>query len=283
MIVWLSSYPKSGNTYLRSLLGAYIYSHDGIFNFELLKKNFIQFPNKYIFERLGLKTKDQRVLNKNYLKAQEFINQLGKKNDIQFVKTHSSCASFQDEKFLSLKTTLGAIYVVRDPRNIVTSYSNHYQKSHEESVFDLTNDLTLGINSETHPPTYVGSWDFHYNSWKELKKINRYLLIKYEDLLRNPEDVLIEVLNFIYKLGNAKISIDLTKMKNVISSTQFKNMQKLEKEVGFDEAKINKVTGKKINFFNLGGENKWENILDNKLISKIESTFEIEMKELNYL
>ena len=79
MIVWLSSYPKSGNTYLRSLLGAYIYSHDGIFNFDLLKKNFIQFPNKYIFERLGLNTKDQLVLNKNYLKAQEFINQLGKK------------------------------------------------------------------------------------------------------------------------------------------------------------------------------------------------------------
>ena len=53
MIVWLSSYPKSGNTYLRSLLSAYIFSKDGIFNFELLK-NFIQFPNKFIFEKLGL-------------------------------------------------------------------------------------------------------------------------------------------------------------------------------------------------------------------------------------
>ena len=43
------------------------------------------------------------------------------------------------------------------------------------------------------------------------------------------------------------------------------------------------MTGKKINFFNLGKQNKWQNILDQKLISKIESAFEIEMKELNYL
>ena len=93
----------------------------------------------------------------------------------------------------------------------------------------------------------------------------------------------LNILRFIYKLANLKFSIDNKKLKNIITSTSFENMQKLEKEVGFDEAKINKVTGKKINFFNLGSENKWKNILDNKLISKIESAFEIEMKELNYL
>ena len=283
MIVWLSSYPKSGNTYLRSLIAAYIYSNDGIFNFNVLDKTTIQFPNKYVFEQIGVNTNDHFVLHKNYLKAQEFITKIGKRNDIQFVKTHSSCASFQDQKFLSFKTTLGVIHIVRDPRNVVSSYSNHFQVSQEESVFTLTNNLVLGQNSRTHPPTHVGSWKFHYNSWKSLKATNRYLLVKYEDLLEDPENVLIKVLNFIYKLGNAKISIDQMKIKNVISSTQFEKMQKLEREIGFKESKIDKMTGKKINFFNLGKQNKWQNILDQKLISKIESAFEIEMKELNYL
>ena len=73
MIVWLSSYPKSGNTYIRSLLSAYIFSKDGSFKFELLK-NFIQFPNKYIFEKLGLDISNNLELVKNYLNAQEFIN-----------------------------------------------------------------------------------------------------------------------------------------------------------------------------------------------------------------
>ena len=45
MIIWLASYPKSGNTLLRSMLTAYFYSKDGIFNFELLK-NINQFPNQ---------------------------------------------------------------------------------------------------------------------------------------------------------------------------------------------------------------------------------------------
>ena len=90
-------------------------------------------------------------------------------------------------------------------------------------------------------------------------------------------------LNNLINHGNAKISIDQMKIKNVISSTQFEKMQKLEREIGFKESKIDKMTGKKINFFNLGKQNKWQNILDQKLISKIESAFEIEMKELNYL
>ena len=53
MIIWLASYPKSGNTLLRSMLTAYFYSKDGIFNFELLK-NINQFPNQTLFKNLGI-------------------------------------------------------------------------------------------------------------------------------------------------------------------------------------------------------------------------------------
>ena len=49
MIIWLASYPKSGNTWIRSLLSAYLYSDDGIFNFDLLKK-IQQFPSKTHFD-----------------------------------------------------------------------------------------------------------------------------------------------------------------------------------------------------------------------------------------
>ena len=57
MIIWLSSYPKSGNTYLRSFLSAYYYTNDGSFNFDLLK--FIeQFPDKQFFQSF-MKTKKE--------------------------------------------------------------------------------------------------------------------------------------------------------------------------------------------------------------------------------
>ena len=282
MIVWLASFPKSGNTYLRSLISAYLYSNDGLFNFDLLK-NTIQFPNKFVFDKIGIESKNLSEQIKDYIKAQKFIHKLGNKNSIQFVKTHSSCTSIGNYKFLSFETTLGAIYIVRDPRNVVTSYSKHFKKTKEQSVIDITNKLIIGVGSKTHPPTHVGSWKFHYNSWKQLSKFNRYMLVKYEDLLEDPEKILVSVLNFIYKLGNSKISIDKKKLENSIASTDFDKMQKLEKKEGFFESKKNEKNSENIPFFNLGKKNNWKNNLDNTLIEKIEKTFEKEMLELNYL
>ena len=55
MIVWLASYPKSGNTLIRSMLSAYYFSSDGEYNFELVK-NIRQFPSAALFEREGVDT-----------------------------------------------------------------------------------------------------------------------------------------------------------------------------------------------------------------------------------
>ena len=57
MIIWLASYPKSGNTWVRSIISSLVYSKDGIFNFELLRK-IQQFPNKDHFLNLTDKFQD---------------------------------------------------------------------------------------------------------------------------------------------------------------------------------------------------------------------------------
>ena len=59
MIIWIASYPKSGNTWIRSLLSAYLFSNDGKFNFELLK-NIEQFSSKNIFSKPNNKNVDQK-------------------------------------------------------------------------------------------------------------------------------------------------------------------------------------------------------------------------------
>ena len=50
MIIWLASYPKSGNTWVRSIISTLLYSNDGNFNFELIKK-VSQFPEKKYFTK----------------------------------------------------------------------------------------------------------------------------------------------------------------------------------------------------------------------------------------
>jgi hypothetical protein len=70
MILWLASYPKSGNTLLRSLLSAYFYSKDGLFNFELLK-NIPYFPSHNFFKNLNVNIKDDSEVIKNYINVQK--------------------------------------------------------------------------------------------------------------------------------------------------------------------------------------------------------------------
>ena len=284
MFVWLASYPKSGNTLVRSMLAAYFFSEDGVHNFDLIK-NIKQFPHTNLFESLGLNIKNEKELIRNYIKAQENIN---KKNEVQFLKTHSYLFNIEGNGFTDLNNSLGAIYIVRDPRNIVTSLANFLNISTIKATEHLIHSQYIGgiKNSnikEERIKTLTGTWSGNFNSWKSFNDNGKYLLIKYEDLTIDREETLKKILKFIHKLKNINFEINENKLKNVIESTSFENMKNLEKEKGFIEGRINEKNGKKIPFFNLGPKNDWKKLLDLEIIKKIEKNFEKEMKELGYL
>ena len=86
MIIWLASYPKSGNTWVRSLLSAYLYSEDGNFNFNLLKK-ILNFPSKKYLEHFTKDFSDLKKVSQYWIPAQERIN-LYNENKSIFLKTH---------------------------------------------------------------------------------------------------------------------------------------------------------------------------------------------------
>ena len=279
MIVWLASYPKSGNTFLRSLLSSYFFSEDGNFNFDLLKET-NQFPDKRIFNRLGIDIKDKYKVAENYLKAQEEIN---KSNKLELLKTHSSfCKMYNKFNFSSLNCSLGVIYVVRDPRNVLLSFARHNSQRISDTFDLMINEKTIG-NEEDQPEVYMGSWSFHFNSWKIYQSQKKYLLVKYEDLVNDTKNIFIKILEFINNLISSKFIIDENKLLNTIETTKFSKMKKLEQKFGFKEAKINKNNGDKIPFFNLGPKNDWKKLLDHKIKTDLEHAFKKEMEELNYL
>ena len=281
MIVWLASYPKSGNTLVRSMLSAYLFSKDGNFNFDLLK-NIRKFPDFGVFKNLGVDITDENEVVKNYIYVQKEINKRDG-NSVRFLKTHAALNDINGHKFTDLKNTLGAVYIVRDPRKIVLSYANHSQITLNESLNRLIELRTLGgeKDEQNQSVTHVGSWSSNYQSWKEFKKIKKYLLIKYEDLVSDPEKALISILEFTHKLSNAKFMLDETKLKNVLNSTTFENLQNLEKKNSFPEA-IRGSDGKLITFFKYGEKNTGKN-LPKEINSKIEQVLSSEMKELGYL
>ncbi len=183
MFVWLASYPKSGNTWLRSMLAAYFFSNTGIYNFDLIA-NIKQFPETGLFKNLGINTDNEQEVIKNYIKVQEKFNN---KNSIQFLKTHSYLFNINNNAFTNLDNSLGAIYIVRDPRNVVTSWANFLGISNDDAADKLINSHTLGGEKfnqdkklEKIVITYTGSWGSNYVSWKSFNTQGKYLLIKYE-------------------------------------------------------------------------------------------------------
>ena len=80
-----------------------------------------------------------------------------------------------------------------------------------------------------------------------------------------------------------KKKLDIPKLDKIIETTEFTKMQKLEREKKFKESIIDDKTGKKRPFFNLGPNNDWKKILDDRNVKKIEENFHKEMTELGYL
>tara|TARA_B100001173_G_C15951659_1_gene531680 strand:- start:55 stop:900 length:846 start_codon:yes stop_codon:yes gene_type:complete len=280
MIIWLASYPKSGNTWLRSIISALLYSADGVFNFELLKK-VQQFPDKKFFKDLIKDFSSFSEIKKNWIVAQDRINL---NNETKLLKTHHGKYTVEKSNFTDNKNTLATIYIVRDPRTLVKSISNHFTLSLNDASKFLFASSVIG-NSKSFEErkdgilTLLGKWNDHYRSWT--RNNNNLLIIKYEDLVANPETELIKLIKFLKKYLNLKTSEKKNKM--ILETTSFSNLQNMEKQGLFKESVINKKTDSKVNFFHLGPKNKWQDILDKKIVSEIEKNFYSEMKELGYL
>ncbi len=279
MIIWIASYPKSGNTWLRSIIGSLLYSNDGIFNFQLIK-NIKQFPSRSTLKDFTQNFNDINELSKYWILAQEKINLA---NEIKFFKTHNLNCAINNNPFTNKLNTLGTIYVVRDPRNLINSISNHYNKNNDEEAKNfLISQKILSQQArdlkDNDIATLLGSWSDHYNFWT--KKNSNLLLIKYEDLISNTESVMERIVIFLRKFMTVEVSPE--KIKNIIRTTSFNNLKNLEEKGLFGE-NVYDTSKNKIRFFNKGPSNDWTKVLDKKIQDDIEKVFGKEMKELGYI
>tara|TARA_Y100001954_G_C15577726_1_gene486770 strand:+ start:1 stop:696 length:696 start_codon:yes stop_codon:yes gene_type:complete len=229
---------------------------------------------------IGVDVNNEEEVFKNFINAQNFINQ--EREKVKFFKTHSSLCKMYDSNFTDLKNTLGSIYIVRDPRNVVTSLAHHYGLSVDQATNVMIDKDRLMDKTVKNCRVFLGSWGFNYNSWKNLQNQKKYLLVKYEDLLKKKKTVLLKIFKYLDSLG-LKSSLDMIKLNKVIKTTEFESMKKKEENETFYEAVIDTNTGKRKNFFNLGPQNNWRKLLDKKNVDKIEISFEKEMLELGYL
>ena len=282
MIFWIASYPKSGNTWLRTLISAYYYSNDGIFNQKLIN-NIGQFPEKKHFEGFDYLPQLTIDTTRFWIKAQEKIN---KDKKIRFFKTHNVFGSINDRKFTDKNNSIGCIYIVRDPRNVITSLTNHYELDYSQALTWMLDPKKYIYDFEKVKEfsdfQFISSWENNYKAWKSQKEFP-LLVVRYEDLLDKTYAVFTDVIKFINEITKNGQSINKSKIKNSINSTSFHKLKENEKKYGFSESIKSRKNDKQIPFFNLGPENNWKKILNPEFQIKLNKIFEKNLKELGYI
>ena len=278
MIIWIASYPKSGNTWVRSFVIAYYFCENGIF--DVNKLNLIQdYPNKQFFKE----TVKKNEIHKHWDSSQKNICNEKK---VKFLKTHNSLITAFGNDFTKPEYSLGVIHVIRDPRNIITSLKNHYDFETYEKALKFMQDENKILEDYPHLKNYaktniINSWRINYQSWMSNKNFRR-LTIRYEDMIKDPHQTFKKLVVFINTLMRFKDKIDSKKFSNAIETTNFKSLQDIENQGKFSENVYSLKDNKKIKFFYQGPENDWKKNLDENIIKKMNEYYRDDLKFFQY-
>ena len=278
MIIWIASYPKSGNTWVRSFLSAYYFSKDGVFDIKDLSR-IEDYPNKQFFSQ----TVKEGEIHNHWEESQKKIVKEGK---VKFLKTHNSLIKAFGNDFTQPKYSLGVIYIVRDPRNVITSVKNHNDFSnYDEALKFMQNDNAI-LNDYKQLKNYakttiINSWRINYQSWIQ-NNFYRRLTIKYEDMISKPHEVFRDLVVFVNTLCRFNEGINSLKLNNSIETTSFDKLKDIENQGNFSESVYSLKDKRKIKFFFLGPKNDWRKELDKSLIKKMNEYYKEDLNKFGY-
>jgi hypothetical protein len=274
-LVWLASYPKSGNTWFRAFLTAL--SNDGNLDINGLKTDGIFSSRKIFDEDTDI---NSALLYDNEIKAMQadIFNHLAYKTTQQhlFMKVHDAYILKEDGRpLIPTEGSRCAIYFIRNPLDIATSLANHKDSTIDEAI-ELMND-TGGAFSKQEDNLNVNiqlkqlmlDWSGHVQSWTTGVPFP-VLVLRYEDMLTDTYNSFSKALKFI------GIEVTQQQIETAINASSFEQLQQKEKEVGFVEK--NKST----TFFRKGMAGGWKNELSEQQIENIITRHKKAMSCYNY-
>jgi hypothetical protein len=278
-IIWLASYPKSGNTWFRSFLTA-LKSEYEAFNINELKTDGIFSGKENLEYALDLEADDlhQHEIEKYQGLAWKYVSKKSSKK--QFVKIHDAfdfLPHSENKPLVPEEATFKAVYFVRHPFDVVPSLANHSGKNIEETVKFINDSNASFINIKKKKNLaanqfyqHLGTWNEHVKSWLLYPKFP-VMFLRYEDMKINSFETFKKAIEFM------ELDYSDEQINNALEMTKFENLRKQEEEKGFREK------GSKTKFFfNKGEMNYGKSLLTEEQIESIKQVNEEMMKHFGY-
>jgi len=267
---WVVSYPKSGNTWTRLVSRVYSYGNPMLEGFGRagdLEARIFHNVSPLPLEQLGLGAEMQL----RPAAMLELAVDLHPKRHL--VKSHHACIAFEGIDLWHPRWTRNVIYVVRDPRDVACSVSDHFGLTLSEAVDFLGEDRVIGGDRNIHH--FLTTWSKHVQSWLQAEKKSAFdvHVMRYEDMKENPEAEFTDALQHV--LGEAP---DADRVADAVRTCEFENLQQIEKQHGFPEQ-----SDEHDRFFRKGQSGGWEEELPTDLANQIVEDHGEVMGDLGYL
>ncbi len=274
-IIWLASYPKSGNTWIRILLSNYLNQEESPININKINASIISSSRSIFDDYIPFLSSDLSLEEIDIIRPEVYKMISSESQELRYIKTHDAYTTNKDEKNIFPKEVSKAvIQIVRNPLDIAVSFAHHSNISIEKSILNLNNNNLAFSSSSTRLTTQLRqkllSWSNHYLSWKEAKIPS--LIIKYEDLLKNTELEFRKIILFIYG------EVDEAKLKKAVQDSSFSKLQQQENKQEFKEKPIDAKS-----FFRKGIAGSWKKDLTDEQVLTIINTNKEVMLELGYI
>ncbi|MGB3809000.1 MAG: sulfotransferase domain-containing protein [Parvibaculum sp.] len=272
-IIWLASYPKSGNTWMRSFLHNLLMNPPRPVPINELNRFCLGESGAAPYAaRAGKPYEDISPEEIARLRPLVHMDFTRASPDSVFVKTHNYLGTWFDQPLHNMDVTAGGIYILRNPLDVALSVTHHYSMSLDQAIERLA---TVGVGTDTgdgHVPEVHSSWSHHVASWTAAPN-PQLLVLRYEDMLEQPQIYFRKTAEF---LG---LNPPQERLDRAIRFSSFKSLKEQEEQEGFRE----RPKKAQSSFFREGRSEQWREVLSPAQIRRIISDHREQMERFDYI
>lgn len=273
-IVWLASYPKSGNTWVRVLLANYRHNGKEPVDINRLDTTPIASGRELFDELVGLPASDLLPEEIDSLRHEAYARLAETGSGPCFLKIHDAYVSPRGRPLVPRRGTLGALYIIRNPLDVAVSYAHHSSWSLARTVRHMNDDSFAMAAGSNRLPAQLRqrllSWSGHVRSWVDAAPFPVHV-VRFEDLKAHPADTFAKLLDFV------SIPVEPERLRRAVAFSDFSLLREMEKERGFKE----KAPGAQA-FFRSGEVGAWRDGLGLELARRLVERHSQVMERFGY-